>query len=169
MEDLLQVGVITSTHGIKGEVKVFPMTDDNRRFKKLKECMLQYKEEWIPVKVQGARFFKNMVILKFEGIDNINDVEQYKQCGIFVDREHAVKLEQDEYFIADLLGIQVDREDGSPLGKLTEIIPTGANDVYVVTDANQKEWLFPAIKDCILKVDLEKRRMTVRMMKGMEE
>lgn len=169
MEDLLQVGVITSTHGIKGEVKVFPMTDDNRRFKKLKECMLQYKEEWIPVKVQGARFFKNMVILKFEGIDNINDVEQYKQCGIFVDREHAVKLEQDEYFIADLLGIQVDREDGSPLGKLTEIIPTGANDVYVVTDANQKEWLFPAIKDCILKVDMEKRRMTVRMMKGMEE
>ncbi len=169
MEDLLQVGVITSTHGIKGEVKVFPMTDDNRRFKKLKECMLQYKEEWIPVKVQGARFFKNMVILKFEGIDNINDVEQYKQCGIFVDREHAVKLEQDEYFIADLLGIQVDREDGSPLGELTEIIPTGANDVYVVTDANQKEWLFPAIKDCILKVDMEKRRMTVRMMKGMEE
>lgn len=169
MEDLLQVGVITSTHGIKGEVKVFPMTDDNRRFKKLKECMIQYKEEWIPVKVQGARFFKNMVILKFEGIDNINDVEQYKQCGIFVDREHAVKLEQDEYFIADLLGIQVDREDGSPLGKLTEIIPTGANDVYVVTDANQKEWLFPAIKDCILKVDMEKRRMTVRMMRGMEE
>ena len=169
MEDLLQVGVITSTHGIKGEVKVFPMTDDNRRFKKLKECMLQYKEEWIPVKVQGARFFKNMVILKFEGIDNINDVEQYKQCGIFVDREHAVKLEQDEYFIADLLGIQVDKEDGSPLGELTEIIPTGANDVYVVTDANQKEWLFPAIKDCILKVDMEKRRMTVRMMKGMEE
>ncbi len=169
MEDLLQVGVITSTHGIKGEVKVFPMTDDNRRFKKLKECMLQYKEEWIPVKVQGARFFKNMVILKFEGIDNINDVEQYKQCGIFVDREHAVKLEQDEYFIADLLGIQVDREDGSPLGTLTEIIPTGANDVYVVTDVNQKEWLFPAIKDCILKVDMEKRRMTVRMMKGMEE
>ncbi len=169
MEDLLQVGVITSTHGIKGEVKVFPMTDDNRRFKKLKECMLQYKEEWIPVKVQGARFFKNMVILKFEGIDNINDVEQYKQCGIFVDREHAVKLEQDEYFIADLLGIQVDREDGSLLGELTEIIPTGANDVYVVTDANQKEWLFPAIKDCILKVDMEKRRMTVRMMKGMEE
>lgn len=169
MEDLLQIGVITSTHGVRGEVKVFPMTDDNKRFKKLKECFIQFKDEWIPVKVQGARFFKNMVILKFEDIDNINDVEKYKQCGIFVDREHAVKLNKNEYFVADLIGMQVSREDGSLLGTLTEVLPTGANDVYVVTDDNKKEWLLPAIKDCILDVDMEGRNMTVRLMKGMED
>lgn len=169
MEDLLQVGVITSTHGVRGEVKVFPTTDDNARFKQLKECYVEYKNEMQPVKVQGVKFFKNMVILKFDGIDNINDVEKYRQCKLFVDREHAVALEEDEYFMTDLIGLHVEKEDGTALGTLTEIIPTGANDVYVVTGQEKKEWLFPAIKECIMKIDIPTGRMVVRMMKGMEE
>lgn len=169
MENLLQIGVITSTHGIKGEVKVFPTTDDTNRFKKLKECFIEFKDEMIPVKAQGCKFFKNMVILKFEGIDNINDIEKYKQCKLWVDREHAVKLAQDEYFVADLIGTAVVKEDGEKLGILTEIIPTGANDVYVVTDETKKEWLLPAIKECILEIDMENQKMVVRFMKGMEE
>lgn len=169
MEDLLQVGVITSTHGIKGEVKVFPTTDDNNRFRKLKECYIEYKNEMLPVEVLGCKFFKNMVILKFKEIDNINDVEKYKQCKLFVDRAHAVKLEKDEYFVTDLIGISVYKKDGSLLGTLTEIIPTGANDVYVVTGEDKREWLLPAIKECILNVDMENRKMTIRLMRGMEE
>ncbi len=169
MEDLLQVGVITSTHGIKGEVKVFPTTDDNNRFKKLKECYIEYKNERISAEVLSCKFFKNMVILEFKGMDSIDDVEKYKQSKLLVDRAHAVKLEKDEYFVTDLIGISVYREDGSPLGTLTEIIPTGANDVYVVTDETQKEWLLPAIRECILNVDMENRKMTIRLMKGMEE
>lgn len=169
MEDLLQIGVITSTHGVKGEVKVFPTTDDNNRFKTLGECFISYKNEMIPARVQGCKFFKNMVILKFKDIDNINDVEKYKQCKLFVDREHAVKLNKDEYFVTDLIGVTVFEEDGSVLGILTEVIPTGANDVYVVTDDNKKELLLPAIKDCVLNVDIENRKITVRLMKGMED
>ena len=169
MEDLLQIGVITSTHGIKGEVKVFPTTDDNKRFKKLKECFIEFKDEMIPVKASGCKFFKNLVILKFEDIDDINDVEKYKQCKLFVDREHAVSLEKDEYFVTDLMGLTVLKEDGTSLGTLTEIIPTGANDVYVITDENKKEYLLPAIKDCILNIDMDEGKMTVRLMKGMEE
>lgn len=169
MEDLLQVGVITSTHGIKGEVKVFPTTDDKNRFKKLKECYIEYKNEMLPVEVLSCKFFKNMVILKFKEIDNINDVEKYKQCKLFVDRAHAVKLEKDEYFVTDLIGISVYKKDGSLFGTLTEIIPTGANDVYVVTGEDKKEWLLPAIKECILNVDMENRKMTICLMKGMEE
>lgn len=169
MEDLLQIGVITSTHGIKGEVKVFPTTDDNMRFKKLKECFIEWKGEILPVKAKSCKFFKNMVILKFEDMDDINEVEKYKQCKLYVDREHAVPLEKDEYFMTDLMGIQVVTEDGKKLGTLREIIPTGANDVYVVAGGEKKELLLPAIKDCILKIDLGKRVMTVRLMKGMEE
>ncbi|MDE5864526.1 MAG: ribosome maturation factor RimM [Lachnospiraceae bacterium] len=168
-ENLLQIGVITSTHGIKGEVKVFPTTDDNNRFKKLKECYIEYEGKMLPVKADGCRFFKNMIILRFEGIENINDVEKYKKCKLFVDREHAVRLEQDEYFMADLIGAEVVREDGSLLGRLTEIISTGANDVYVVSGDAGEEWLLPAIKDCILDVDIKVGRLTVRLMKGMEE
>lgn len=169
MEDLLQVGAIASTHGVRGEVKVFPTTDDYHRFKKLKECFLEYKGEMLPIKIKSCKFFKNMVILGFEGIDNINDVEKYKRCGLFVDREHAVTLEKDEYFIMDLIGMDAVTEEGKKLGTLTEIIPTGANDAYVVTDETGKELLLPAIKDCILDVDMKLKRMTVRLMKGMEE
>jgi 16S rRNA processing protein RimM len=169
MEDLLQIGVITSTHGIKGEVKVFPTTDDNNRFKKLKDCFVEYKNEMLPMKAKGCKFFKNMVILRFEGIDDINEVEKYKQCKLYVDREHAVPLGEDEYFMTDLIGMQVVTDEGRQLGNLQEIIPTGANDVYVVADEDKKELLLPAIKECILSVDMAKKLMTVHLMKGMED
>lgn len=169
LDELLQIGTITSTHGIRGEVKVFPMTDDNKRFKKLKECFVEYKNEFIPMTCKSAKFFKNMVILGFEGYDNINDIEKYKQCKLYVDRAHAVKLEKDEFFVADLIGLQVLTEEGTSLGSLTEIIPTGANDVYVVTDSHKKELLLPAIKECIKKVDIDNRCILVKLMKGMEE
>ena len=98
MEDLLQVGAITSTHGIRGEVKVFPTTDDVNRFKKLKEVVLDTGKEKIILEIQGVKFFKQFVILKFKGMDNINDIEKYKGKSLFVTRENAVKLKKDEYF-----------------------------------------------------------------------
>lgn len=166
-EELLQIGTITSTHGIRGEVKVFPATDDNKRFKKLKECYIEFKGEYIPMTAKSAKFFKNMVILGFDGIDNINDIEKYKQCKLFVDRAHAVKLQKDEFFIADLIGLKVVTEDGKNLGTLEEILPTGANDVYVIVDEHKNEVLLPAIKDCILKIDLDEKCITVKLLKGL--
>ncbi len=168
MNDYLQIGVITSTHGIRGEVKVFPTTDDNRRFKKLKDCVIEYKGERIPAKAASCRFFKNMVILKLDGIDSIEAAEPYRQCPILVDREHAVPLERNEYFIADLEGMDVVTEEGRPLGVLKEILFTGANDVYVIADEAGKELLLPAIRDCILDVSVTDRKMTVRLLNGME-
>ena len=107
MEDLLQVGVITSTHGIRGEVKVFPTTDDAARFKKLKNVILDNGKERRDLEITSVKFFKNQVILKFKGIDDINDVEKYKKAPLFVTRENAVPLEENEYFIADLIGLSV--------------------------------------------------------------
>ena len=103
MEELLQVGVITSTHGVRGEVKVFPTTDDPNRFKKLKHVLLDTGREMNPLEIQGVKFFKQFVILKFKGIDNINDIERYKRCPLMVERKDAVELEEDEYFIADMI------------------------------------------------------------------
>ena len=97
MEELLQVGVITSTHGIRGEVKVFPTTDDAQRFRELKDVMLDTGKETLSLEIGGVKFFKQFVILKFKGIDNINDVERYKRCPLYVKREDAVELEEDEY------------------------------------------------------------------------
>lgn len=166
MEQYLQVGVITSTHGIRGEVKVFPTTDDPQRFKKLKKVFLDTGREKMPLEVAGARFFKNLVIVKFKGIDNINEIEKYRQCALLVDREEAVDLQEDEYFIADLLGMEV-YADGEHFGNLKDVMETGANEVYVIESEKHGEVLLPAIHDCILSVDTEERKMEVRLLDGL--
>ncbi len=167
MEERLQVGIISSTHGVKGEVKVFPTTDDVKRFKKLKAVMLDTGKEMVDLEIEGVKFFKQFAILKFKGIDSLNDVEKYKGKSLWVNREHAVRLRKDEYFVVDLIGIAVVDELGEPVGVLTDVIETGANDVYVVDMGEEKEVLLPAIKECILGVDIENKKMTVHMMDGL--
>lgn len=167
MEELLQVGVITSTHGVRGEVKVFPTTDDAARFKQLKHVLLDTGREMKPLEIQGVKLFKQFVILKFKGIDNINDIERYKRCPLLVERKDAVELKEDEYFIADMIGIQVETEDGEVFGTLKDVMETGANDVYVIDTEEHGEVLVPAIKECILDVDVENRKMTIHLMDGL--
>ena len=167
MEQLLQVGVISSTHGVRGEVKVFPTTDDPQRFKSLKNVILDTGKEQIPLEIQGVKFFKQFVILKFKGIDNINDIEKYKGRDLWIPREEAQELDEDEYYIADLLGMKVLLEDGSEFGTLKNVMETGANDVYIVDSVEHGEVLLPAIKECILDVDIETNTMTVHLMKGL--
>lgn len=167
MEDILRVGVITTTHGIRGEVKVFPTTDDPKRFKKLKEVLLDTGKERRKMEVESCRFQKNLVIVKFKGIDNINDVEQYKKCDLYVSRKNAVKLEPNENFIVDLIGLKVVLEDGTEYGRLVDVLQTGANDVYIVKTNLDEEVLLPAIPQCILDVNLEEETMTVHLMRGL--
>lgn len=167
MEDLLQVGVITSTHGIRGEVKVFPTTDDVSRFKKLKNVILDNGKEHRDLEIESVKFFKNMVILKFKGIDNINDVEKYKKAPLFVTRENAVPLEEDEYFIADLIGLKVVSDEGEDLGIIADVLQTGANDVYIIKKDNVEDLLVPAIHKCIKNVDIEGGTMQVHLLAGL--
>ena len=147
MEDLLKVGVITTTHGVRGEVKVFPTTDDAERFLELEYVLLDTGREL--------------------GIDNINDIEKYKGKDLWIPREEAQELGEDEYYIADLQGLNVVLEDGTEFGTLRDVMETGANDVYIIDSNEHGEVLLPAIKECILDVDLEKNTMTVHLMKGL--
>lgn len=167
MEELLQVGVITSTHGVRGEVKVFPTTDEPKRFKKLKEVILDTGKEQRTLEIEQVKFFKNMVILKFKGLDNINEVEKYRQKSLLVTRKNAVKLQKDEYFIADLIGIQAIDEDDEELGVITDVIQTGANDVYVISKENEQDLLVPAIKECILEVNVKKKYVKIHLLPGL--
>lgn len=167
MEQLLQVGVISSTHGVRGEVKVFPTTDDVKRFKKLKNVILDTGREHLPLEIEGVKFFKQFAILKFKGIDNINDIEKYKGKSLLVDRKNAVRLQKDEYFVADMIGMEVYTEDGVLFGTLKDVMETGANDVYVIDMTDGREVLIPAIKQCILKVDVENARMDIHLMEGL--
>ena len=161
MEDLLQVGIITSTHGVRGEVKVYPTTDDPRRFRRLKEVVLDTGKEKMNLEIEGVKFFKQFVILKFKGLD------KYRQKSLYVTRKNAVRLQRDEYFIADLIGLKVQDEDGKELGTVKDVIETGANDVYEVEMADGKSLLLPAIKQCILNVDVENGTMQVHVLEGL--
>lgn len=167
MEEKLQVGVITSTHGVRGEVKVFPTTDDPARFKRLKEVILDTGKEELVLEIEGVKFFKQLVILKFKGFDNINDIEKYRQKSLYVTRKDAVRLKKDEYFIADLMGISVVDEKEQPVGKLKDVMETGANDVYVIEMSDGRELLLPAIRQCILNVDIEAGKMQVHILEGL--
>ena len=167
MEDRLQVGVITSTHGVRGEVKVFPTTDDPNRFKRLKEVILDTGKEEMVLEIEGVKFFKQFVILKFKGFDNINDIEKYRQKSLYVTRKNAVRLKRDEYFIADLMGLKVLDEQETRIGVLNDVMETGANDVYIIEMMDGKELLLPAIKQCILNVDIENGFMQVHILEGL--
>lgn len=166
MEDFFRVGVIANTHGIKGEVKVFPTTEDPERFKWLKKVYLDTGKEKLEWEVKSIRFFKNLVIVKFKGIDSINDIEKYKGMDLLVAREDAIPLEEDEFYIADILGAMVYTEDGKEFGKLKDVLETGANLVYVV-EHEGKEVLLPAIPDCVKDVDIEEKKLIVHILPGL--
>lgn len=169
MEEYLQVGVITATHGLKGEVKVYPTTDDPERFEDLETVYLDTGKERKPLTIQHVHYFKQFVLLKFKGYDDISMVEGWRQRPLLVDRAHAVELGEDENFIADMIGLKVVSDTGEELGELTDVLATGANDVYVVKKPDGGELLLPAIKECILSVDLDAGVCTVHMLKGLAD
>ncbi len=167
MEELLQVGVITQTHGVHGEVRVFPTTDDPKRFTKLAQVILDNGREQKTLEIETVRFFKQYVLVKFRGYDTPEAMEPYKGARLLVKRQDAVPLQEDEYFIADLLGLTVVTDTGEELGTISDVIPTGANDVYAVDTRQYGEVLVPAIRDCILDVDLEAGRMKIHLLDGL--
>lgn len=182
MDQLLRIGVVTSTHGLKGEVKIYPTTDDPQRFKKLKETILGEREKdhfsgtgspnyTIPVGTklhpESVRFFKQFVIVKFREYSGIEQVEPLKGRELWVDRDNAVKLAPGEHFIADLIGLSVITEEGEELGTLTDVLQTGANDVYEVQMTSGKELLIPVIDECILEINEQEGFVRVHLLDGL--
>ncbi|MBR6390132.1 MAG: ribosome maturation factor RimM [Lachnospiraceae bacterium] len=167
MTDRFQVGVITSTHGIRGEVKVYPTTDDVRRFRKLKTVTADTGHESLVLHIRSVKFFKQFVILSFDEYNDINEVGFLKKASLTIDRSDAVSLDKDEYFVADLIGLKCITDTGETLGEIKDVLETGANDVYVIRQADNSELLVPAIKDCILGVDMDEGIMKIHLLEGL--
>lgn len=169
MNDYLAVGKVVNTHGIKGELKVMPLTSDLTRFDYLKFVTAKWDGELREFRVTGARLHKNTVLIKLKGIDTMNDAEKLKGEELWVERRHARILEEDEYFICDIIGLNV-YEDDKFIGVVTDVLETGSNDVYVVkNDDTQKEILLPALKSVVISVDIEGRRMDVKIPEGLTD
>ena len=169
MEDFLRVGVVTTTHGVHGEVKVYPTTDDPKRFLDLEHVFVDEQSVRTERGIENVKFFKNMVILKLSGIDDMDRAAKLRGAELYVSRADAVPLEEGEYYIADLLGMEVYSDEGEKLGVVKDVIETGANDVYQVQRPKGKPLLLPAIPDCVLEIDVENGRMRVHIMEGLLE
>lgn len=168
MVSRFRVGVIAGTHGLRGEVKVFPTTDEPRRFLDLEKVIMDTGREERILRIRSVKFFKKFVILGFEGMDRIEDVERLKGAELLIDRKDAIPLEEGEYFIPDLLGLKVVTDDGRELGVIKDVIETGANNVYDVQNEEGGRVLIPAIPQCILEVRLEEGDMKVHLLPGLE-
>jgi 16S rRNA processing protein RimM len=167
MENLLRVGVITSTHGLAGEVKVYPTTDDMTRFKKLKTVIVDLGREQVTLNIASVKFFKNQVILKFKEFNDINQIERFVKKDLLITREQAVPLGENENFICDLIGLRTVTEDGTELGVMKDVIQTGANDVYIIASPDGREILIPATRECILDVNIDEKIMKVHLLEGL--
>ncbi len=167
MEDLFRIGSVSTTHGVHGEVKVYPTTDDPGRYKKIKEVILDNGKEKKTAHIEQTKFFKQMVIVKFKECNSMDEAEKLRGYELYVTREHAIPLNKNEYYIADLIGMKVLTDEGSELGMIDDVLQTGANDVYVVKQPSGKDILLPAIKDCILSVDVEAGLMKVHVLDGL--
>ena len=169
MQEYFEIGQIVTTNGIKGFVKVNPFTDNIKRYDDLKSIYIEYKSELLEFKIEEVRYYKNQVILKLEGIDSIEEANKYRNCYLKIKREDAVKLPENTYFIADLIGIQVFDESNNFLGNIVDIFSTGSNDVYVVKNEIGKEILLPAISEVIKQIDIKNSKMVVNLIEGLND
>ena len=167
MQKRLEVGQIVNTFGIKGELKVAPFTDDINRFDDLKKVYVKTRRDAKLYNVENVRYHKNMVLLKLQGIENPEQAELLKNAYLEIDREDAIPLEEGQYFIVDLIGLEVYTDEGKILGKVDDIYNTGANDIYVVKDDLGKQILLPGIDEVIKEVNLENEKIIVHLIPGL--
>ena len=161
MQKYFEVGQIVNTFGINGVVKVKPFTDEIERFEELKFVLIEKNNQLVNQ--------KQMVLLKLNGIDNMNQAETFKGCYLKIERKYAKKLPEDTYFIADLIGLNVYTDEGKLLGRLEDIYNSGSSDIYVVKNELGKQILLPAIKDVIKQIDLNDEKIVVHLLKGLVE
>ena len=167
MEGYLEIGQIVNTNGLKGFLKLKPLTDDITRFEKLKTIYIQKAKELIEFKIQEVKYNKQSVLLKLEGIDDITEAEKYKNFYIKISKENAVELEKNSYFIVDIIGCQVYTDENEYLGNVVDVFQTGSNDVYTLKNSEGKEILIPAIKEVIKNVDIKNKKIVIHLMDGL--
>jgi len=167
MQEFIEIGKIVNSYGIKGFMKIIPYTDDIRRFDQLKSIYIEKKNQKILFKIEEIKYQKNLVLIKLEGINSINDIEEYKNCYIKIERKDAINLPKDTYFIIDLIGLEVYTDKNILLGNIIDIFPTGSNDVYVVKDKLGKQVLLPAISEVIKDIDIQNKKVVVHLLPGL--
>lgn len=166
MEKYLAVGKVLNTHGVRGEMKVLPLTSDISRFDYLKSVWVEENGALVRYDVENTRYHKQYVLIKLHSVDTMDKAEEFKDRYLKVDRENARPLDEDEYFIADLIDCEV-YENGILLGVVTDVLQAGGNDCYVVNGELYGELMIPAVKSFVREVDIKKRKISVTLPEGL--
>jgi 16S rRNA processing protein RimM len=170
LSNYIEIGKIVNTQGTRGDLRIIPTTDDPKRFEMLDSILVENNHGLNQYEIERVWYHKQFVILKLKGIESINDGEKLKNSIVKIPRDLALPLKENEYYIGDLYDLEVYTKDKEYLGKIVDIIFTGSNDVYIVkSDDSNKELLIPAIKQCIIDVDLDNNKMIVDLMEGLRE
>lgn len=168
--DTVVVGKITTTHGLRGTVKVLPMTEKKERFYDLTQIMAELADGKQKVlTIEGISSFKEGFLMDFKEIKDVNAAQKLRGAYLQIPRSQAMELEEGEYYIFEIIGAEVFTDEGERLGILENVIETGANDVYEVKTEDGKEILIPVIPDCVLEVNTEEKKVVVHLLEGMRE
>ena len=167
MKEKLEVGQIVNTFGINGFVKVYPYVNDIKRFDDLNKIYIKLRKEEVELEIEEVKYQKNMVLLKLKGINTIEEAEKLRNAYIEIDRKDAIPLKKDEYFIADLLGLEVFTDTGEKLGILDDIYNNGSSDIFVVKNELGKQFLLPYIDEVVKKIDLNLGKIIVHLIDGL--
>ena len=167
MEEYLEIGQIVNTNGLKGMLKIKPFTDDITRFEDLEFVYIQKGQELIEKNIEEVKYVKNMVLLKLEGIDNIDEAEKYRNLYIKINKKDIGDIPEDSYLIVDMLKCTVYTDEDKLLGKMVDVLTTGSNDVYVVKTESGKEILLPAIKEVVKDINIQNKKIIVKLMDGL--
>ncbi len=167
MKKMLRVGKITNTHGIKGDIKVLPLTDYMERFEELEWVYIDgYKDKFY---IKSVKYKPTTVILSFKGYDNINLVEKFKDKYLLIDDTQRRDLPEDTHYIADIIGLDVYNVENEYIGKVKDIIQTGPNEIYLIKCKDNKEIMIPSVKEFIPEVSVEEGKIIIDPIEGMIE
>lgn len=169
MENLLEIGKIVNTHGLRGEVKVVPWTDSPEVFDDLSYVYIKIKNEYKKLTVKSVKYQKNNVIVKFGEYNDINEILPYKNFVLYAEREELGELPEGVYYIVDLIGLSVYTEDGEFVGKIADVFNAGSSDIYDVKREGKKNLLLPVIDDVVKNVDIEGGKVIVNIMEGLDD
>ena len=167
MQEFLEIGQIVNTFGIKGMVKVKPFTDDITRFDDLEKVYVESNKNKKEYEIEEVKYHKDMVLIKFRGVDKVEEAELLRNSYLKVNRNDEPNLEDGTYYIVDLLGLDVYSDEGNLLGKVEDIFNNGSCDIYAIKDELGKQLLLPAISDVIKEINLEEKRIVVHILKGL--
>ena len=166
--DYIQIGKVANTHGVRGDLKIFPLTDDITRFELLNQIRIENNNRIYTCTITGIKYFKNLVILQLKEVQNMNEALELKGGTVLIPMEEVLPLAENENYIYEMIGLIAKEEDGTELGPLKEVLETGTHDIYVIDDGSKHGLMIPAVNEFVREVNVNEGYLIVKLIEGLK-